>query len=89
MSAPALDTRDLEARLVAWLDARFGRGRVAIGAETPLFENGLLNSMRILDLIAWTERETGRAIPDAQIRMDNFRTARRIAERFGRPDGDA
>ena len=41
-----------------------------------------MDSIRILELIAWTERATGREVPDAQIRMDNFRTVRRIAEVF-------
>ena len=45
---------------------------------------GSINSIRILKLIAWTEHATGQRIPDASIRMDNFRTVRRIAEAFCR-----
>lgn len=74
--------------LLRWLNARFAPGGPPIGADTPLFAGGLLNSMRILDLIAWTERATGREIPDAQIRTDNFGTAARIAATFAAgPDG--
>lgn len=75
------------AELLAWLNRRFAPGGPAIAADTPLFAGGLINSMRILDLIAWTERASGRRIPDAQIRMDNFGTAARIAALFG-PGGD-
>jgi hypothetical protein len=79
-AAPALGA--FTAELLAWLNARFAPEGPSIGADTPLFASGLVNSLRILELIAWTERATGREIPDAQIRMDNFGTARRIAERF-------
>ena len=68
--------------MVSWLNERVAPPGVTIGADTALFENGLIDSMRILELIAWTERETGRTIADAQMRMDNFRTPRRIAEVF-------
>lgn len=77
------------ARLLGWLNARFAPNGPAITAETPLFAGGLINSMRVLDLIAWTERASGRRIPDAQIRMDNFGTAARIATLFAAEDDDA
>jgi len=68
--------------LVAWLNERFAPDGPSIHAETPLFVGGLLDSMRILELIAWTERATGREIPDGAIRTDNFASAARIAELF-------
>ncbi len=93
MSAPAGITADqaaaLETELVAWLNARFAPSGPAIRADTPLFTGGLLNSIRILDLIAWTERAIGREIADAQIRMDNFASASRIAALFAGEDARA
>lgn len=77
------------AALLAWLNARFAPDGPVIAADTSLFEGGLINSLRILELIAWTERATGRTIPDAQIRMDHFHSARRIAERFAGENDDA
>lgn len=68
--------------LVRWIQRRLAPPGVVIGADTELFADGLVDSMRILQLIAWTERAIGRPIPDEQIRMDNFQTARRIAETF-------
>lgn len=68
--------------LVAWLNRRFVPDGPPIGADTPLFAAGLLDSLRILELIAWTERAIGREIPDGQIRTDYFATASRIAEVF-------
>lgn len=74
-------TRFIE-RILGWLNRRLAPPGITIQADTELFATGLIDSMRILQLIAWTERETGRAVPDEQIRMDNFQTARRIAETF-------
>ena len=51
-------------------------------ATTPLFENGLIDSLRILMLIAWTEKMIARQIPDEQVRMDHFRDVRTIARAF-------
>ena len=62
-------TRELfESRMVAWINARFARpGMPPIAAESPLFAGRLIDSIRILELIAWTERATGREIPDVEI----------------------
>jgi acyl carrier protein len=65
-----------------WLRRRLLPRGVTIDADTPLFDGGLIDSIRILKLIAWTERATGRVIPDRQIVMDNFRTVRRMADTF-------
>jgi acyl carrier protein len=86
MITPALSGVEAErarivAALVSWLNRRFDVG-IEITATTPLFAGGLINSIRVLELIAWTERAIGRRIPDVAIRMDNFRSARRIAEVF-------
>jgi methoxymalonate biosynthesis acyl carrier protein len=69
-------------RAVAWINRTLAPPGVAIEQDTPLFAAGFINSIRILDLIAFTERATGRQIDDRQIRMDNFRTVERIAEVF-------
>lgn len=71
-------TRDL----LHWLNATAAPPGVVIEADTPLFADGLIDSLRILELIAWTERAAGGAIPDEMIRMDHFHSVARIAERF-------
>ncbi len=68
--------------LMEWLNRRLAPPGESIGRDTHLFSGGLINSLRVLELIAWIERETGREIPDRMIRMDNFRTVERIAEVF-------
>ena len=70
--------------MVAWLNRRFGGPtNTVFRADTALFARGRIDSIRILELIAWTERAIGRTIADEQIRMDNFSSVRRIAEVFG------
>ena len=68
--------------MLEWLNRKLAPPGVRIDAETPLFRSGIINSIRILELIAWTERATGRTIPDREIRMDNFQTVGRIADVF-------
>jgi acyl carrier protein len=68
--------------ILAWLNARFAPPGVTIAADTPLFAGRLIDSIRILELIAWTERATGRVIPDTMIRMDHFHTVDTIARTF-------
>ena len=70
------------AELVAWLNRKLAPPGVVIGPATPLFAGRLINSIRILELIAWVERAIGRRVTDREIRMDNFQTAERIAAVF-------
>jgi acyl carrier protein len=53
-----------------------------IEPDTPLFEDGLIDSLKILRLIAFIEVTTGRSIPDREVVMENFRTVRNIARHF-------
>ena len=91
MSAPPVttDRAALLSDLLAWLNGRFAPGGPPILADTALFAGGLIDSLRVLELIAWTERAIGHEIPDAAIRMDNFATPARIAELFAKEDGHA
>lgn len=66
----------------SWLTERLARPGVTVAPETSLFGSGLIDSMRILELIAYTERAIGRMIPDSLIRMDNFSSIARIADVF-------
>ena len=68
--------------MLSWLNARLAPAGVVILADTPLFGRGLMDSIKVLELIAYTERAIGDLIPDSRIRMDNFRTVGRIAEVF-------
>jgi acyl carrier protein len=69
-------------RMVGWLNAEVAPNGVCVAADTPLFATRLLDSLRVLELIAFTEHAIGRAIPDSHVRMDNFQTVARIAAVF-------
>ena len=91
MSAPstATDRANFLNGLLAWLNGRFAPHGPTIAADTPLFATGLIESLRVLEVIAWTEREIGHEISDVSIRIDNFATPARIAELFATGAGDA
>jgi hypothetical protein len=75
--------------MVAWINARLAPPGVRVGSSTPLFADRIINSIKILELIAWTERAIGRPVPDVQIRLDNFRSVERIADVFVGEANDA
>jgi acyl carrier protein len=75
--------------MVDWINARLAPPGVRVDPATALFTNRVINSIKILELIAWTERAIGRAIPDAQIRLDNFHSVERIAAVFVKEVNDA
>jgi acyl carrier protein len=77
------------AAMVGWLNERYAPPGLTIDADTALFADRIIDSIRILDLIAWTERATGRVIPDDRIRMDHFRTVAVIARTFCAKDHHA
>ena len=74
--------QDFVAAMSSWLTLRIALPGVTIEPATPLFGSGLIDSMRILELIAYTERAIERTIPDSAIRMDNFSSVARIADFF-------
>jgi len=68
--------------MLGWLNDDVAPKGAIIAADTQLFAGRILDSLRVLELIAFTEQRIGSAIPDAQIRMDNFQTVARIAAVF-------
>lgn len=74
--------RDVEA-LIAYVNGDLLKGRgVPVDGDTPLFDDGLIDSLNILKLIAFLETRLGREIPDREIVMSRFRTLNTIAESF-------
>jgi len=69
-------------QMLVWLNDEIAPRGVSVDADTPLFATRLLDSLKVLELIAFTEQAIGRTIPDSHIRMDNFQTVARIAAVF-------
>ena len=66
------------------------KGRdLAVDHDTHLFDEGLVDSLGILRLIAFLEVRIGRPIADSEIVMEHFRTVRTLAVRFGGGGHDA
>jgi acyl carrier protein len=54
----------------------------AANVDTPLFEDGRIDSLKLLRLIAFVEEQSNRSIPDELIEKERFRTIAAIAENF-------
>lgn len=85
MSTP-MDRDTFMVRTVEWINGTLVRSGFTVDADTPLFASGLIDSIRVLQLIAWTEHALDIHIPDLRIRMDHFRTVRHIADAFAGAD---
>lgn len=72
--------------MLAWINIKLAPPGVSVHAQTPLFAAGIVSSIKVLDLIAWTERAIGREVADSEIRLDNFRSVARIADFFVEPE---
>lgn len=71
---------ELRDRVIAFINTRLiPPDHARVEPDTPLFDRGVLDSLRVLDLIAFVEGETGRTLPDSMIRLDRFKTAAAIA----------
>jgi acyl carrier protein len=68
------------ARITDFIVQRFpaAKGR-RIGPGDHLLENGLLDSLGVLDLVAHLEQEFGIAVADEDLVPENFGTLERIA----------
>lgn len=67
--------------------------QLSVDGDTLLFETGLVDSMAILELIAFVEGATGRTISARQVLLKHFGTVDRICDAFwidgnGREPGD-
>jgi acyl carrier protein len=79
-----LTRAELENRLLDFVRRELVSPQAAqtLSAETRLFEERLVDSLKILDLIAFLESETGRKIPDAEVVLANFRSIAAMASVF-------
>jgi acyl carrier protein len=68
----------LEQELIAYVRARSHVANVPIDANTPLFSEGILDSMAVLEVTALVERKTGVHFAVAEINLDNLDSIGRI-----------
>ena len=68
-------TRDA---LYTWLTDEGGLDRGGVTDDTTLFSDGLLDSLVMVDLIAWMEETGGFKMKWNEVTLDNLDTATRI-----------
>ncbi len=79
---------EFERQLEHFINVTLLGGEASVDRDTRLFEDGYMNSLRILDLIAMVEKILGRRVPDRSVRLANFRTIAAIVSAF-HPDAAA
>ena len=79
-----LSVIQLEQRLLQFTRETLAPAELAqlITVDTRLFEDRIIDSLRILELIAFLQSALGRKIPDSQIVLANFRSISTIARVF-------
>jgi len=60
-----------------------------LGADTDLIQAGIVDSLSIMELIVFLEKETGTHVPLEDLMLDSIRTARTIAAVYGPRTADA
>ena len=77
------DARQFSEALRVFIERDLLDGRApGIDADTYLFGDGLIDSLKILQLVAFVERSTGRPVSERDIVMKHFRSVRAIAGHF-------
>lgn len=69
---------DLQQTLRTALVTQFGLDRATLDDNTGLFSRGLIDSLSVMDLVFFVEREIGQAVPPANITLENFDSIARI-----------
>lgn len=73
---------ELTDRLLAYINAELTEdGAATVTIDTELF-GGVLDSLRLIHLLAFIEQAIDDTIPDEDIVMDRFATPRKIAGAF-------
>ena len=69
---------DFKQALRTALVTQFRVDRDRLDDNTGLFSGGLIDSLSVMDLVCFVEREIGRTVPPAEITLDNFDSVNRI-----------
>jgi acyl carrier protein len=82
------DAQEFSDALRSYIERDLLAGRAAgIDTDTYLFADGLIDSLKILQLVAFVERATGRPVSEREIVMKHFRSVRAIVSHFWHADG--
>ena len=74
-------------KLLTFISERSGVPKAELGADDPLFSAGLMDSMAVLEVTAFVERELGAHFSTADINLDNLDSINRIMSFVDRQRG--
>ncbi len=69
---------DLKEALRSALVTQFRIERDSLDDNTELFSSGIIDSLSVMDLVCFVEREIGQTVPAADITLENFDSIARI-----------
>lgn len=69
-------------------DILFGRDDVVVAGDTHLFDEGLVDSVGLMRLVAYLEEHYRLAIGDEELMPENFETIARLAAFVARKRGE-
>lgn len=69
---------DLREALRSALVTQFRVAPDVLHDNTELFSSGVIDSLSVMDLVCFVEREIGRTVPAADITLENFDSITRI-----------
>lgn len=79
-----METELFKVKLINFIQGLCDKSRpdIRVGGDTKLFEDRLVNSIRIIDVIAFVERELQVSIPDDMLNMGYFKSPDVIVAAF-------
>jgi acyl carrier protein len=80
-----MDNQDSTAVLKEFILKRFPAARHAsFGNDDPLLESGLVDSMGILEIVAFLEKQFGISVTDEELTPENFQSLNSLSGFVGR-----
>lgn len=67
---------DIRGRLRAFIESEllFDRGGISLREDTPLLEDGIIDSLGLMKLVAFIDSEFGVSVKDEELIPENFAT---------------
>lgn len=73
----------MRTELCAYIGQELLSGRVEVGAEDPLLTSGLLDSLAVIQVVAFLRDAFGAVIPPEDVTLENFESVARIEAYLG------
>ncbi len=74
-----MSEEDIVAQISEYIVASFALGEVTFDADDNLLIQGVIDSLGLLDLVAFVEERYGVLVDDSEVDLDNFGSVRSIA----------